>query len=405
MPTSKKESLSKSLNPSLNVVIVAAEASSAAYAEQLLKIWTSSGVSWKATGIGSREMEALGFNILGRSEELAVVGLQEIIAHWSDIKKAFNNVVDFAKTEKPDFVLLMDYPEFNLRLAKKIKALGIPVVYYISPQIWAWRSYRVHQIKKLVDLMLVIFPFEEAFYTKHGVPVRFVGHPLLELLDKKTASLQSVQQTRAQLLSKNTKTRILGLMPGSRRSELKYNLKTQIDAAHLICQQHSEVQPVLFIAPSLDEKSVKEQCAQYQYTGLFLKEDPFFMIQTADEILCASGTATLMVGLCEKPMVIMYKMNSFSGRLAKLLVNKIPFFGMVNLISGREIVPERFQEKANPKELAYCISRMIKDTDYRQQMLLDLKNLKVQLGSGGGLRQLAQALLEFRQKRAPQAEE
>ncbi len=400
MPISKKESL----NQSLSVVIVAAEASSAAYAEQLLQIWTDSGVSWKATGIGSREMEALGFNILGRSEELAVVGLQEIIAHWSDIKKAFNNVVDFAKSEKPDFVLLMDYPEFNLRLAKKIKGLGIPVVYYISPQIWAWRSYRVHQIKKLVDLMLVIFPFEEAFYTKHSVPVRFVGHPLLELLDKKTSSLQSVQQTREQLLAKNAKARILGLMPGSRRSELKYNLKTQIEAAHLICQQHPEVQPVLFIAPSLDEESVREQCEQHHYQGLFLKEDPFFMIQTADEILCASGTATLMVGLCEKPMVIMYKMNAVSGKLAKLLVNKIPFFGMVNLISGREIVPERFQERANPQELAMCISRMIKDSTYRQKVLSDLKDLKVMLGSGGGLRQLAQTLLEFWQHRSSRAD-
>lgn len=394
MLISKKESL--------NVLIVAAEASSAAYAEHLLKIWTQTGVSWKAAGIGSRQMEALGFKILGRSEELAVVGLQEIIAHWADIKKAFNSVVDFAKNEKPDFVLLMDYPEFNLRLAKKIKALGIPVVYYISPQIWAWRSYRVHQIKKIVDLMLVIFPFEEAFYTKHGVPVRFVGHPLLEILEQKKSSSLTVEQTREQLLARGSKKRILGLMPGSRRSELKYNLKTQIEAAHLLCEKHPDVQPVLFIAPSLNEKSVMDQCAQYQYRGLFLKEDPFFMIQTADEILCASGTATLMVGLCEKPMVIMYKMNSFSGQLAKLLVNKIPFFGMVNLIAQKEIVPERFQEKANPQELAACLSQIIQDSEYREQMVKDLKNLKVQLGAGGGLRQLAEALLEFRQKMALQ---
>ncbi len=387
MQTSKKESL--------NILIVAAEASSAAYAKHLLQIWKQDGVSYQAAGIGSREMESLGFSILGRSEELAVVGLQEIIAHWGDIKKAFHAVVDYAKNEKPDFVLLMDYPEFNLRLAKKIKALGIPVVYYISPQIWAWRSYRVHQIKKIVDLMLVIFPFEVDFYKKHGVPVQFVGHPLLELLDDKIPSPEKIQATRARLLTKG-KQRILGLMPGSRRSELKYNLKTQIETAQLLQKNHPEIQPVLFIAPSLDEAAVKAQCAQWNYQGLFLKEDPFFMIQTADEILCASGTATLMVGLCEKPMVIMYKMNAFSSRLAKLLVNKIPFFGMVNLISESEIVPERFQEDANPQELARCLEKMVGEPTYRQKILQDLKALKIKLGDGGGLRTLAKTLVAFK---------
>jgi lipid-A-disaccharide synthase len=386
VPTSKKESL--------NILIVAAEASSAAYARQLLHIWNQQNIPWKAAGIGNRDMESMGFKILGRSEELAVVGLQEIIAHWGDIKKAFHSVVDYAKTEKPDFILLMDYPEFNLRLAQKMKKLGIPVVYYISPQIWAWRSYRVHKIKKIVDLMLVIFPFEEKFYQTHGVSSRFVGHPLLELLDEKPASPQDIEKLRSRCLGKG-KTRILGLMPGSRRSELKYNLQTQIETAHKVVESHPEVQPVLFIAPSLDEKSVREQALQHGYKGEFLKEDPFYMIQTADEILCASGTATLMVGLCERPMVIMYRMNSISGRLAKFLVNKIPFFGMVNLIAEKEIVPERFQEMANADELSRCLNKMIEDNTYRKEIVSDLKKLRAKLGDGNGLHTLAKSLVEF----------
>jgi lipid-A-disaccharide synthase len=388
VPISKKESL--------NILIVAAEASSASYAKHLLQIWNQQGVHWKAAGIGSRDMEKLGFHILGRSEELAVVGLQEIIAHWGDIKKAFYSVVDYAQNEKPDFVLLMDYPEFNLRLAKKIKALGIPVVYYISPQIWAWRSYRVHQIKKIIDLMLVIFPFEEEFYKKFHVPVHFVGHPLLELLDEKQSSQAEVEQARKNLLQ--GKKRILGLMPGSRRSELKHNLKTQLETAQLVMKKHPEVQPVLFIAPSLDEEKVKAECAKFGYQGGFFKADPFFMIQTADEILCASGTATLMVGLCEKPMVIMYRMNYFSAQIAKILVNKIPFFGMVNLIAGREIVPERFQEKANPEEMSRCLIDMIENNQRRDQIVQDLKDMKVKLGAGGGLLNLAQSLIDFKEK-------
>ncbi len=386
MPTSKKESL--------KVIIVAAEASSAAYARHLLHIWNQNKVPWTAAGIGSRDMEAMGFQILGRSEDLAVVGLQEIVVHWSDIKKAFHAVVDYAKAEKPDFILLMDYPEFNLRLAKKMKSLNIPVVYYISPQIWAWRTYRVHNIKKIVDLMLVIFPFEESFYKKHGVASRFVGHPLLELFEEKKATPQTIGDIRARLLGVG-KTRVLGLMPGSRRSELKYNLQTQIAAAQKVVSIHPEVQPVLFVAPSLDEKSVREQAALHGYKGLYLKDDPFLMIQTADEVLCASGTATLMVGLCEKPMVIMYRMNALSGYLAKWLVNKIPFFGMVNLIAEREIVPERFQGRANPDELSRCLSEIIRDTNYRAQIVTDLKQLKVKLGDGNGLQTLSKTLLEF----------
>ncbi len=385
MPTSKKESL--------NIMIVAAEASSASYAKSLLQIWNEQGVSWQAAGIGSREMEALGFQILGRSEELAVVGLQEIIAHWGDIKKAFHAVLDEAEKRKPDFVLLTDYPEFNLRLAKKLKALGIPVIYYISPQIWAWRQYRVHQIKKIVDLMLVIFPFEEKFYKKHNIPVRFVGHPLLEQLAGKTENLTRVPELRTKLLG--GKKHILGLMPGSRRSELKFNLKTQIAVAKEVVKSHPEVQPVLLIAPSLEEEYVKSLCKEHGYDGLYLKDDPFVMIHCTDEIICASGTATLMVGLCEKPMVIMYKMNFLSAKLAKLLVNKIPFFGMVNLIAQKEIVPERFQERASVQELSRCLLQIIEDKSYREQMIANLKNLKVQLGQGNGLKNLAQSLLEF----------
>lgn len=351
----------------------------------------------RVAGIGNREMESLGFEILGRTEELAVVGLQEIIAHWSDIKKAFYRIVDYAEKEKPDFVLLMDYPEFNLRLAKKLKALGVPVVYYISPQIWAWRTYRVHQIKKIVDLMLVIFPFEEDFYKKHGVPVQFVGHPLLELLAEKLPQTELISQKRQELLAE--KTNILGLMPGSRRSELKFNLKIQIKSAHLLMQTHPEVQPVMLVAPSLDLSFVKQECAKYGFRGSYLQEDPFFMIQISDQILCASGTATLMVALCEKPMVIMYKMNSISAFLAKRLVKHIPYFGMVNLILNKEAVPERFQERANVAELAKCLQNIIENTDNRREKILeDLRLLKIRLGDGGGLKKLSEALLSFARK-------
>jgi len=384
--TSKKESL--------KILIVSAEASSATYATHLLKRWQAEGIKVDAFGIGNREMEQLGFRILGRTEELAVVGLQEIIAHWGDIKKAFHALVDAARTEKPDLVLLMDYPEFNLRLAKKMKELGVPVVYYISPQIWAWRTYRVHNIRKIVDLMLVIFPFEEEFYKKHKVPVKFVGHPLLDILQELLPDAAELIVERNQLLGKNKN--ILGLMPGSRRSEIKFNLETQIETARRVMKSRPDVLPVLFVAPSLDMAFVRGECERLGFEGKLIQKDPFFMISLADEILCASGTATLMVGLCEKPMVIMYKMNKVSAFFARRLVKHIPFFGMVNLILKKEAVPERFQSEANPAELCRLLVEIIDNKNSRRDKInADLKVLKHSLGAGGGLKQLGDRLLEF----------
>jgi len=375
---------------------VAAEASSAAYAAELLKTWQAQGLPVEAFGIGNKEMEKLGFEILGRSEELAVVGLGEIIAHWGDIKKAWDALVDAAETRRPDFVLLMDYPEFNLRLARRMKDLKIPVVYYISPQVWAWRTYRVHKIKKIVDLMLVIFPFEEEFYKKHRVPVKFVGHPLLDLLQTLLPDATKLAEYRARLLK--DKKNILGLMPGSRRSEIKFNLKTQIETAKKVVAKRPDILPVLFVAPSLDLAFVRAECARLGFTGELIQEDPFFMISLADEILCASGTATLMVGLCRKPMVIMYRMKTLTAFFAKRLVKHIPFFGMVNLILKKEAVPERFQSAANPDELSRLLLEIIENRHGRRdQIAKELQNLQSALGAGGGIRALADSLIEFRE--------
>lgn len=391
VPTSQKDS---SKNSPRRVMIVAAEASSAAYAVQLLRGWKEQNQNIHAFGIGSREMEELGFEIIGRSEELAVVGLQEIIAHWGDIKKAFRSLLLKAEELKPDVVVLMDYPEFNLRLASKLKKRGFKIAYYISPQIWAWRTYRVHKIRRIVDKMFVIFPFEEEFYKKHNVPAEFVGHPLLDMLDRYLPPEAEVQALRQELL-KNKKT-ILGLMPGSRRSELKHNLQTQIETAHKIMTSNSDVLPVVLVAPSLEMDFVKKQCAEFGYTGAFLKDEPFKMICTADVILCASGTATLMVGLCRRPMVIMYKMNALSGFLARRLVKHIPFFGIVNLIMHREIVPERFQEEANPEELSKELLKIItNDSGARDAILKSLDELKTKLGNRGGIARLSDGLLRL----------
>lgn len=369
------------------------------YATELLKAWKQQELNVKAFGIGSRDMEKEGFEIIGRSEELAVMGLQEIISHWPLIKKTFHSLVKEAAIRKPDVILLMDYPEFNLRLAKKLKELKLPIIYYISPQIWAWRTYRVHKIKKLIDLMLVLFPFEKEFYAKYGVPSEFVGHPLMDSLDELTPSKEEIERGRAELLGLKY-SHLLGLMPGSRNSEIKQNFETQIKTANKVQKEQPHVLPVLFVAPSLDKDDLTKLSQKYGFKGKIIQKTPFHMISLADTILCASGTATLMVGLCEKPMVVMYRMKPLTAFFAKRLVRHVPFFGMVNLVSQKEIVPERFQEKANTKELSKLLVELICNQDgKREQILVELKKLKLRLGHNGGINNLSEQILSFVESR------
>lgn len=364
-----------------SVLIVAAEASSSLYAQRLLEAWKAEGRDIQAFGIGSRTLEKLGFECLGRSEELAVVGLQEVIKHFPLIRKTFHSLVDQAVARKPKFALLLDYPDFNLRLAKQLKKRGITVIYYISPQVWAWRTGRVKEIKKVVDHMLVLFPFEEKFYRDHDVKVDFVGHPLLDELPESTQN-SSVLKIERQRFGIQNDELILGLMPGSRNSEIEHHLETQLKAAQIVVQRHPKVRPVLMVAPTLERERFGDAIANSPLSIQIVKEDPMDMIALADVMLVASGTATLMVGLMEKPMVIMYRMKPLTAWFAKKLVTKTPFFGLVNLVMGRKIVPELFQEDANPERLARELEALLFGPE-RKETLANLAQVREALGSRG----------------------
>jgi len=352
-----------------------------------------------AFGIGSREMEKTGFECIGRSEEMAVMGLQEVVKHLPLIRDVYHRLLAEAERRRPRFALLLDYPGFNLRIAKDLKKRGIKVVYYISPQVWAWRTGRVKLIRKVVDEMLVLFPFEEGFYRKHGVPVHFVGHPALdELPEALDPADRKIRRNRFGLADDDI---VLALMPGSRKSEIEHHLKTQIEAAVLVARGNPRVRPVLMVAPTLEREYIRaalDAILNEVATSIpvqIIKEDPLDMICLADVILCASGTATLMVGLMEKPMVIMYRMNPITAFLAKRLVTKAPYFGMVNLIMNRLVVPELFQEQANPERLARELSRFIDEPGARERVSMELRSLKERLGNRGATRNVASILEPF----------
>lgn len=376
------------------IMIVAAEASSALYAQRLLEHWKSTGKSIQAFGVGTQAMESLGFERLGKSENMAVVGIAEVIEHYSELKAVFNSLVEAAITRRPDVVLVLDYPDFNLKLAKRLSAEGLRVVYYVSPQVWAWRKGRVELIKKYCDKVLLLFPFESKFYAEKGVPFEFVGHPALDDLnpiyfDEKHRLLQRRRRGIAD------DEILIGLMPGSRRGEIKQHLGLQIEVARRLAREHQKIKFLFLVAPTLEKEQIQDQLSQIDFSYLVIKDEPLDMIHLTDFILAASGTATLMVGLLHKPMVVMYKLKWLTGILAKLLVHGVKFFGIVNLIFDREVVPERWQEGASPEELTRLMNLYIRDSAHAAKVRADLAQLENALGSRGATVRVAQSLEKY----------
>lgn len=376
------------------VLIVAAEASSCLYAQRLLEHWRDNGQTVEAFGIGNQAMADLGFECLARAEDLAVVGLMEVFSHWSEIKKAFYDLVEAARVRKPHVVLLLDYPGFNLRFAKKLKALGVPVVYYISPQVWAWKQGRVKLIQEVIDKMLVVFPFEVEFYKKFGMEVEFVGHPLLDEL-KGEYSDPEVRRQRRNRYGIQDGDMVLALMPGSRNSELKHHLGVQLNAARTLMSRFPNLKTALFVAPNFTTEEIQTWLGDLDIPLIVIKDEPFRMIDLADVVLCASGTATLMVGLLEKPMVIMYRMNPVTAFLAKRFVRSTKYFGLINLVLDRLAVPEVFQDQARSENLVKLLEEIIGSESQRREMREALGPARERLGSAGATQRVAQALATY----------
>lgn len=376
--------------------MIAAEPSSSLYAQRLLEEWKAQGLSVEAFGIGSVQMEALGFECIGRTEELAVMGLAEIMGSIGKIVDVFYKLVRIAQERKPDVVILLDYPEFNFRLAKKLKKLGFKIVYYISPQIWAWRSGRVHFIKKYIDKVLVLFPFEVDFYKKYGVDVDFVGHPLLDELSPKifTTQYQNEQRGKYGVVPGE---KVLALMPGSRRSELKLHMETQIRTAALVLEKLPKAKIMLLVAPNLSVEEIRSYLPkEVSLPVIFVKKDPFEMIAMSDFVLCASGTATLAVGLMEKPMVIMYIFKKMTAFLAQFLIKRPTHFGMSNLILGKTVSPEFFQDEASPKSMSSVIVEQLSNPQIYKVHHEELMKLKAKLGDTGATKKVSKILLSMR---------
>lgn len=375
-----------------SVMMVAAEASSSHYALKLLKSWQASHPEISCFGVGSLDMEKMGFERIGQAEEMAVVGASEIISQYSLLKSVFDRLVIEATIRRPQVVVVMDYPEFNLMLAKKLHGLGLKVVYYISPQVWAWRKGRVKTIKKYCDKALLLFPFEVPFYELHQVPHEFVGHPLLDELDPKyfDPEFLKIHRNRFGIQSHET---VLGIMPGSRRLELKNHLPQQLRVAGELLKKHPHLKLVVLCAPTIDKEQILEYFEDFRHPFQLLKNSPFDMISLTDVVLATSGTATLQVGLLEKPMVIMYRVSFLTAVLGRMIVKG--YFGLVNLILGEEAVPERLNWQATDQELFKHLDQWISNPVTKQPVIEKLKKLRFMLGDIGASKRVVEVLSRY----------
>jgi lipid-A-disaccharide synthase len=340
-------------------------------------------------GLGTPEMREAGVELIGETSEIAVVGLSEAVELLPRAWRLLKRLETEAGRRRPRLAILIDSPDFNLRLARRLKRLGIPIVYFISPQIWAWRSGRVRQIRDLVARMLVIFPFEEQFYRDAGVPVEFVGHPLVETV-RPQHSREEFCRRWFLLKSKQ----ILALLPGSRRKEIAHNLPGMIDAARIVAStSRADHQRVLAAAPGL----TAEDFSPYMSDDVpvrIVENDTWDAVAAADCAIVSSGTATVETALLGTPMVVVYRVSAASAIVLRRMVHT-PYYSMVNLLLGRRAVPELVQEDFTPDRVAAEARRLLDSPEEREKMRRDLKEVRLRLASphpGGAIGRAAEII-------------
>ncbi|MDR2549369.1 MAG: lipid-A-disaccharide synthase [Desulfobulbus sp.] len=379
------------------VMIVAGEASGDLHGARLVQAMLALDPRLRFCGMGGRELQGAGVELLADAAKLAVVGVMEVLGHLGDILRARRALIERMRTRRPDLLILIDYPDFNFLLAKKAKKLGIPIFYYISPQIWAWRSGRVRTIKRLVDRMAVILPFEPAFYARHGVEVDFVGHPLLDSV-KPGLSPEAFRNRHGIELDRP----LIGLLPGSRRKEIATLLPVFLAAAGLIGQKLPQATFLLPLAPTISRDLLDRHglaAWQERLDIRVINEDRYAMMAACDAAMAASGTVVLELGILGIPTVAAYRMSPRTYWLGRLLIRGLRFFSLVNLIAEREVIPELLQDAASPEQLAQATLIMLQDDAKRQAMLTGLAEVRSRLGGPGASRRTAAAALDLLEAR------
>ena len=371
----------------MQFLISAGEASGELYGANLIEALRRRVPDAEFFGVGGQRMRDAGFETIIDAHDISVVGLAEVVAHLPNIYTQFKRLVREAKLRKPDAAILIDFPDFNLRLARELTKLGIAVIYYVSPQLWAWRQGRIEQIKKYVRKMLVIFPFEADFYRKHNVAVEYVGHPL--------ADVPPPSMTRQQFAAENgldASKQWIALLPGSRRKEVSLNLPGMLETATALGYHYQFVLPV---ATSLEAEWMRSLTSRSQIP-VSLSRDARASLLHARAAIVASGTATVEAALIGTPLVMIYRVTPVTWKLGRRFV-KLSRFAMPNLIAGRDVVPEFVQEGFRPEAVAARVRELVADGPARQSMLEGLGEVRTKLHAQGrqtASERAAQAVLD-----------
>ncbi len=347
-------------------------------------------------GIGGDAMQAAGMELLHHTREMSVLGFAEVIRHLPFFRRVLRECEDLLKSRKPNVLVLIDYPGFNLKLARAARASGVPVVYYISPQVWAWHASRVKQMKECVDKMLVIFPFELEIYRNAGIPVEFVGHPLLEQFISAHDSPEAILAAKRQFLNRNgldSAKPLVALFPGSRKQEIERILPTFVSAV-AVMRKTAAVQAVVGAAPSLTRESIQKHL---NAAGISLVENQTPALQRfADVAITKSGTSTLELAIAGTPMVVAYKTSALSYAIGKSMA-QIDMIALPNIVAGKKIVPEFIQSDATPENISHAALALLNDAELHTQTKSELAAVRASLGTPGASEKVAEVVGKYSQ--------
>jgi lipid-A-disaccharide synthase len=365
------------------VMMVTGEASGDLHGAHLMEAVQRIDPGIQFSGMGGEALKRAGMNLLYHNQSLSVVGITEVLLKLRSIQKTLSGLKQFLERERPDLLILIDFPDFNLRLAKFAHQRGIPVLYYISPQVWAWRPGRVRLIARWVKKMVVFFPFEVPIYKAAGVDVECVGHPLLDVVKPALPKEETAKQ-----LGLDPGKPVLGLLPGSRSQELERLLPVLLDTARLLHQEIPDLQFVIPLAPGLTRTSVSRWMNNAWVPVKLAEGQTYDVMNLSDLLIMASGTATLEAAILEKPMVIIYKVSSLSYWIGRALV-RVKHIGLVNLVAGKGIAPELIQKDASPERIAREALRILTDPNLRQGMTESITQVRKNLGEPGAVQRAA----------------
>jgi lipid-A-disaccharide synthase len=363
-------------------MIVAGEASGDIHGADLVREILASDPGCEFFGIAGQQMRSAGVRALFRAEDVAGLGLTELTSTIQRTVRAMLKLRAILRREKPDLLILIDFAEFNMILAQAGKSAGVPVLYYITPQVWAWRRGRVRKLIERADRLAVVLPFEAQLFSRAGERAAFVGHPLLDKV--------KVSQGRAETLARHglaPDARLLALLPGSRRREVRYLLPPMIEAARILSRDH-KLTPCLALAHTLEPVELKALSGVDLSAIHIIQNDSYSIVGASDLALVASGTATLETALLGCPMVIAYKVSAATYAVARMLVTGVNFIGMPNILAGAEIVPELIQSEVTGKRLASAAASLLRQP-LRGRTIDALNNIRGQLGAPGAAARVA----------------